>query len=58
MVERFFERKQNAPLVDVEDLLETCNKESYVRAVEKATPYRNYMMEEAIKQYCDYYESD
>ena len=58
MIERAMQRKESEPQVDMDKLKELLKTEGMVPALDYAQPYREYMMEEAVKQYADYYESD
>jgi hypothetical protein len=61
MILRYLDRLKNRPdvaEVDQAKVLELYENEGAQSAYLYAKPYRDWVMDEAIQQYCDYYESD
>jgi hypothetical protein len=61
MVSRFLERtktRDQSMLMGSREIVDKVSTEEHMWIVQKVQPYRDYMTEEAIKQYKDYYESD
>ena len=61
MIRRYLGRMRTRdPAVETssEELLKTLTEKGFNQAVEAAKPWRQYVVEEAVQQYKDYYESD